>query len=83
MLFCNNCIYSEELRGVSRGKNAKDVDWSVVAASFDDLEPVAEKPEPIKISLEDILHKVRKPSKKIKPGLATIDKNSNYYFKYY
>lgn len=27
----------EELRGVSRGKDAKDVDWEKVAASFDDL----------------------------------------------
>lgn len=31
----------EELRGVSRGKNAKDVDWSEVAATFDDIEPVS------------------------------------------
>lgn len=28
----------EELRGVSRGKDAKDVDWSQVAATFDDVE---------------------------------------------
>ena len=27
----------EELRGVSRGKDAKDVDWEKVAATFDDL----------------------------------------------
>lgn len=27
----------EELRGVSRGKDAKDIDWEKVAASFDDL----------------------------------------------
>lgn len=27
----------EELLGVSRGKDAKDVDWEKVAASFDDL----------------------------------------------
>lgn len=26
----------EELRGVSRGKDAKDIDWEKVAASFDD-----------------------------------------------
>lgn len=25
---------------MSRGKNAKDVDWSEVAATFDDIEPV-------------------------------------------
>lgn len=27
----------EELRGVSRGKDAKDIDWEKVAASFEDL----------------------------------------------
>lgn len=32
----------EELRGVSRGKDSKDVDWEKVAASFDDL-PVSSK----------------------------------------
>lgn len=32
----------EELRGVSRGKDAKDVDWSQVASTFDDIE-VCEK----------------------------------------
>lgn len=32
----------EELRGVSRGKDAKDVDWSKVAASLDDLEQVSD-----------------------------------------
>lgn len=94
------CLFREELRGISRGKNAKDVNWSEVAATFDDVEPVslmshvmivnekikinwnfqvAEKPSPIKISVDEILQKVRKPSKnKIKAGLATVDKNSQY-----
>lgn len=30
----------EELRGVPRAKDAKDVDWSKVAATIDDLEEV-------------------------------------------
>lgn len=75
------CIYREELRGISRGKNAKDVDWSEVAATFEDAEQVAEKPEPIKIPVEELLQKVRKTSKtKIKAGLSTVDKNSKYIF---
>lgn len=37
----------EELRGVSRGKDAKDVDWEKVAASFDDL--------PVSLSLKIFL----------------------------
>lgn len=34
-------IYREELRGVSRGKDVKDVDWSKVAASLVDLDTVS------------------------------------------
>lgn len=34
-------FYREELRGVSRGKDVKDVDWSKVAASIDDLDAVS------------------------------------------
>lgn len=34
-------IYREELRGVSRGKDVKDVDWSKVAATLVDAEPVS------------------------------------------
>lgn len=38
---------------------------------------VAEKPEPITIDVDDLLQKVKKPSKlKVKAGLATADKNS-------
>lgn len=89
----------EELRGVSRGKDAKDVDWSKVASTFDDL-PVRifescdkvlnsrfntiiyilqEKPEPIKIDVNELLDKLQKPSKKVnkvKNGLATVDYKS-------
>uniref|UniRef100_A0A182IMA2 Uncharacterized protein n=1 Tax=Anopheles atroparvus TaxID=41427 RepID=A0A182IMA2_ANOAO len=65
----------EELRGVSRGKEAKDVDWSTVAATIQEKEE--EKPEPIKISVSELLSKVQKPQKKIiKQGLATVEKNS-------
>lgn len=36
-----------------------------------------EKPEPIPISVDELLQKVKKPSKlKVKAGLATADKNS-------
>ncbi|XP_070501617.1 probable chitinase 10 [Chironomus tepperi] len=64
----------EELRGVSRGKDAKDIDWETVAASFDDL---PEKPEPIKIDVAELLAKVQKPekkTKKVKAGSAKADK---------
>lgn len=66
----------EELLGVSRGKDVKDIDWSKVAATFDEDEPVLQKPSPIKISVSEVLEKVRKPGKKVKQGLATVDKNS-------
>lgn len=67
----------EELLGISRGKDAKDVDWSEVAATFDDVEDEEdEKPEPIKISVSEVLQKVRKTKTKVKSGLANIEKNS-------
>lgn len=74
------CDDSEELRGVSRGKDAKDVDWSEVAATFDEAEEEENsKPAPIKIPVNELLAKVRKPSKsKVKAGLATIDTKSEY-----
>lgn len=38
---------------------------------------VAEKPQPVKIAVDEVLKKVHKTSKnKIKVGLANIDKNS-------
>lgn len=37
----------------------------------------AEKPEPIAVSVDEVLQKVRKTGKtKVKAGIATIDKNS-------
>lgn len=56
----------EELRGVSRGKNAKDVDWSKVAGGVEEIEEdIIEKPKPIKISASDVINRVRKPTKKL------------------
>lgn len=67
----------EELRGISRGKDAKDVDWEKVAQSI--VVEVTEKPKPIKISVAEVLSKARvKPQKRImiKSGSAYEDKNS-------
>lgn len=66
----------EELRGISRGKNAKDVDWSKVASSIEEVE-VVEKPSPIKISVAEVLNRVRKPTKHIiyKSSAANAEKN--------
>jgi chitinase len=65
----------EELRGVSRGKDAKDVDWEKVAASFDD---VPDNPQPEKIDVSELLAKVSKTSekkvnKKVKAGSSTVE----------
>lgn len=92
---------------MSRGKDAKDVDWSEVASTFEDVEDepvnnkmnetiiiyhvkcitnnstklkVAEKPEPIKISVDEVTKKARKTSKnKIKSGNGSVDKNSKFF----
>lgn len=68
----------EELRGVSRGKDAKDIDWEKVAGLEEDSEEeVVEKPAPIKIPASEVINRVRKPAKKypIKSS-GTTDKNS-------
>lgn len=74
-------IFREELRGISRGKDAKDVDWASVAESVV-IEEETEKPEPIKISLSDVLKGVKKPTKtrivKNKNAVET-DKNSELH----
>lgn len=36
----------EELLGISRGKDAKDVDWSKVAATFDDDDDIEVSNQP-------------------------------------
>ncbi|XP_044731929.1 chitotriosidase-1 [Chrysoperla carnea] len=65
----------EELRGISRGKNAKDVDWQEVAGAIE-IE-VTEKPQPIKISVSEVLNRVRKPTKHIvlKQSTQEVEKN--------
>lgn len=70
--------FREELRGISRGKDAKDVDWSEVAGSV--VIEETEKPEPIKISLSDVLQRVKKPhkTKHIIKSNAALDKNSKF-----
>jgi chitinase len=47
----------EELRGLPRANNAKDVDWSKVANTIS-LETTT-KPPPIKISVSEVLKRVR------------------------
>lgn len=64
----------EELRGVSRGKDAKDVDWEKVAGSFDDL---PDKPEPIPIDVSELLSKVQKSEKKSKTGNKKVKAGSS------
>lgn len=51
----------EELLGIPRGNNAKDIDWSKVANSI--IEEVIEKPAAIKIPVSDVLNKYKKPTK--------------------
>ncbi|XP_022198692.2 chitotriosidase-1 isoform X2 [Nilaparvata lugens] len=48
---------SEELRGIKRKNNAKDVDWSKVANSIS-LETTT-KPAPIKISVSELVSKIK------------------------
>ncbi|XP_063916520.1 probable chitinase 10 [Zophobas morio] len=56
----------EELRGISRGKNAKDMDWQKIAGAVEEEdEDVIEKPAPVKISVQEVLNRVRKPTKKL------------------
>jgi chitinase len=51
----------EELRGISRGSNSKDVDWSAVASTI--TEVAVKKPEPYKISVSEVLNKAKKVAK--------------------
>ncbi|KAB0800036.1 hypothetical protein PPYR_07916 [Photinus pyralis] len=67
----------EELRGISRGKDAKDVDWEKVAGfEEEEEEEVIEKPAPVKISASEALNRVRKPNKKYTIKSSAVDKNS-------
>lgn len=71
-------MYREELRGISRGKNAKDVDWFKIAGAVE--VEVIEKPAPAKIAVSEVLNRVRKPTKQIiLKNQAAIDKNSKCF----
>lgn len=62
----------EELRGIPRDNKAKDVDWSVVAATI--TEEVVEKPEPYKISVSEVLEKVKKVHKPLVQSSNSVAK---------
>ncbi|KAK4874891.1 hypothetical protein RN001_014251 [Aquatica leii] len=67
----------EELRGVSRGKNAKDVDWQEIAGLIeDDEEEVIEKPAAVKVPVAAVINRIRKPNKRIGLKSAATDRNS-------
>lgn len=59
----------EELRGIPRAGNAKDIDWSKVANSLPDK---VDKPAPIKISVNELLNRV-KPQRKQTTALQTAE----------
>lgn len=63
----------EELRGISRGKDAKDIDWQQIAGpneteDEDEEEEVVEKPKPVKVPVSEVLKRAGKPHLK-KTGL--------------
>jgi chitinase len=62
--------FREELRGISRANNAKDVDWSKVANSIS-IE-VTTKPSPVKISVSEVLKRVR-PQKQNTDSTALLN----------
>ena len=51
----------EELFGISRGSNAKDVDWTAVASTVS--ESILKRPEPYKILVSDVINKAKKLQK--------------------
>lgn len=51
------CSHREELRGIKRANNAKDVDWNKVAKSVS-YETIT-KPPAIKIDVSEVLQKVK------------------------
>lgn len=63
----------EELRGVKRGPNAKDIDWSKVANALP-LEE-ATKPEPIKIPVSELIGKVKSSKPVVNSLQAVSNKN--------
>jgi chitinase len=63
-------FFREELRGLPRSNNAKDVDWSKVANSIS-IETTT-KPPPIKISVSEVLKRVR-PAKQTADSTAVLN----------
>jgi len=61
-LTCERCYCSEELRGIPRANNAKDVDWTKVANSI--RIEASTKPSPVKISVSELLKQVKPPKQK-------------------
>lgn len=67
----------EELRGISRGVNTKDVDWSSVATTIS--ETVVKKPEPYKIPVAEVITKAKKVVKPtISPVVSLINLRREY-----
>ena len=67
----------EELRGISRGSNAKDVDWSAVATTI--TEVAVKKPEAYKISISEVLNKAKKVSKPTTSLVISTPSRGNYF----
>ncbi|CAH1106565.1 unnamed protein product [Psylliodes chrysocephalus] len=71
----------EELRGITRGKDVKDVDWEAIAGADesdedeDEENEDEEKPKPIKIAVSEVLKRVRKPNSK--KGGSSLAKKVN------
>lgn len=59
----------EELRGVSRGKGTKDMDWADIADTIVEEEETVEKPMAVKAASTTTLIR-KKPGKKISKGTA-------------
>lgn len=67
----------EELRGVSRGSGAKDVDWSTVAGTI--TETIVEKPEPYKVSVSEVLSKAKKITKSNSLVVSTPSRGKHFF----
>lgn len=82
-------VFREELRGISRGKDAKDVDWQVIAGpdeteEDDEEEEVVEKAKPVKISVSEVLKRAGKPHlKKIHNSKRINKKGETFYLNAY
>lgn len=65
--------FREELKGVKRSNNAKDIDWSKVANSVN-LELIT-KPPPMKINVNEILYKMKPAQTQSTAIQTTVFKN--------